>query len=585
MAWWDDLWLNEAFASLMEGEALEALRPDWEPWNQIQLDTEDVLVTDSLSASHPIHVPVASAEEANALFDDITYSKGSAALHMLELYLTPEKWRAGVHAYLTAHALGNATEADLWQALSAATGKDVGAIAASWFDQPGYPLIVVSGGVGRAAGKVTLAQQPILVAPAPVPAGVAPAPVPANVAPAPVPPNVGPTPVPAPPARLWQVPVCLDSPLLQHTESDCTLLTTATGSIDVPGNLPWVDANASFGGFYRVHYDRPDWGGLEAAFERGKGKGPNGPERMALLSDADWLSKVDLGNSPEPIDLLLELVSRMSTERDYAVWLTALSALTELDDNLLLEDDQPAFRAFVARELRPAAKELGWTAAKKDTPSRRSLRAAVLWGLAVLARDPKTITQAKAKLTEFEKKPASLDLTLLPLILLAAARGGDAALWDRFRTRMDSAQDLELRDRYRTALAEFGDPALIQKTLDLTLTGGIRKQDIPSELGTLLGNPLARAETRVFLERHWGELKDRFSGIAATWSILPALGDFCSEADHDELATFFADPSHHVDGGDRAMKLALERIDLCVGFKKAQAAELSRRVGAHAGKR
>ena len=91
--------------------------------------------------------------------------------------------------------------------------------------------------------------------------------------------------------------------------------------------------------------------------------------------------------------------------------------------------------------------------------------------------------------------------------------------------------------------------------------------------------------TRKFLEQHWNELKDRFSGIAATWSILPALGNFCSPEVHDELQAFFADPAHHVEGGDRAMKLALERIDLCVRFKKSQAAELSRWVGAHAGKR
>jgi aminopeptidase N len=255
------------------------------------------------------------------------------------------------------------------------------------------------------------------------------------------------------------------------------------------------------------------------------------------------------------------------------------------NESLLLEDDQPAFRAFVARKLRPAAKELGWTASKKDTPSRRSLRAAVLGGLTALARDPATIRQAKAKLAEFEKKPASLDLTLLPLILTSAARNGDAALWDRFHAKMDSASDLELRDRYRTALAEFGEPALIQKTLDLTLSGGIRKQDIPYQLAALLDNPLARDQTLKFLEAHWGELKDRFSGIAATWSILPALGEFCSAEVHDELQTFFADPAHHVDGGDRAMKLALERIDLCVTFKKNQAAELSRWVGAHASKR
>ena len=547
MAWWDDLWLNEAFASLMEGIALEALRPDWEPWNQVQLDTQDVMVTDSLSATHPIHVAVSTAEEANALFDDITYNKGSAVLHMFQRTLTPKLWQVGVQDYLGSHAFANAGEADLWQALSAATGKDVAKLAASWFDQSGYPLIYAardSGPSKTAPARLLLSQSPFRVG------GKAPEGEVAH----------------------WQVPVCLKYPRGRMLSEQCTLLGEVTGGVQLEGAPAWIDANADFGGFYRVDYDALGWKALTAAFERGSAEGPNAAERMALLSDADWLVQADRA----PLRQLLDLEGQLGKERDFSVWRTALAQLEAIEQTLATPRTLPRYRAFLAKLLRPAADELGWTAAPRESPSRRSLRAGVLRGLAALTDDPRTVASARAHLSDFEKDPRSLDQTLLPLVLeSAAAHGGDAALWEHFARQMAAAESPELRDRYRRALADFRDPALVQKTLQLTLGGGLRKQDVASELGALLENPAARTQAFQFLMAHWGELKERFTGLAAAWTILPALGSFCSAADRDTLKAFFADPAHHVDGGDRAMALALERIDLCVHFQANHATELS----------
>ncbi len=544
MAWWDDLWLNEAFASLMEGVSLEVLHPEWDPWADVesgQLATLEVLETDSLSASHPIHVSAATAEEANALFDDITYSKGEAVLRMLQLYLTPKLWQAGVHAYLSAHALGNATGADLWEALSAATGKDVGKVAASWFDQAGFPLVSVS----REGRKLTLSQSHFVAqTPAAVDDGVR-----------------------------WQIPVCLEFPQGKMLAEDCTLLGETTGQLELggpSGGPAWVDANAHQAGFYRVDYDGPGWNALIAALDKRGGQGLDPFERMALLSNAYWLARTDR----QPLERLLSALAKLGKERDFAVWTQALHLLGALDRELLTDKDRESYRAFVAQLLRPIADELGWSGGAKEVPTRRALRGAILQGL-VAVSDPRTLKQARAHLAAFEAEPQALDLNLLPVALSGAARQGDAALWESFRKRMESAPTPELREDYRLALSAFREPALIQKTLALTLSRGIPQQDVARTVGDLLASPDGGDAALEFLFAHWGELKGSFTSVAATWHLLPQLGSFCSAEVHDRLSKFVADPGHKVEGAERPLQRAIERIGLCAAFRESHQGELS----------
>ena len=134
MAWWDDLWLNEAFASWAENRAEAELHPAWQPWLREAPGREGALATDALAATHPIHMPVANPDQAHEAFDNITYQKGSAVLRMLERWLGDAMWQKGVSDYLRAHAEGNATGDDLWRALAAVSHQPVGEVATAWID-------------------------------------------------------------------------------------------------------------------------------------------------------------------------------------------------------------------------------------------------------------------------------------------------------------------------------------------------------------------------------------------------------------------------------------------------------------------
>ncbi len=250
MAWWDDLWLNEAFATLMESLSVNALHPEYHIYDTVQLETENAMGVDALTATHPIHVAVQTAEEANALFDDITYLKGAAVLRMFEIYLSPEAFRAGLHDYFVAHARGNATEADLWAALGKATGRDVGTLARSWFDREGFPLVRVE------SKKKTLAlSQRRFLASGAAPTDTTP----------------------------WQIPFCFKLALPNGKVTDsCELFAQASSTVALTAAPRWIEGNADAAGFYRVAYAPKDLKALGAVLGGDK---LSPPEKIALLTD------------------------------------------------------------------------------------------------------------------------------------------------------------------------------------------------------------------------------------------------------------------------------------------------------------
>lgn len=145
MKWWDDIWLNEGFATYMEYMSGNVLYPQWEIWKSyIATDLVAALTADALVRTHPIHVPISRPNEVNEIFDDVTYSKGSAMIRMLATFIGPEKMQEGLRIYLNRFLYGNTQADDLWQALSEASGHNVKEMMDSWILHPGYPLLSVS---------------------------------------------------------------------------------------------------------------------------------------------------------------------------------------------------------------------------------------------------------------------------------------------------------------------------------------------------------------------------------------------------------------------------------------------------------
>ena len=159
MTWWDNLWLNEGFATWMESKATEHFHPRWQTWLNNYDEKQGTMRQDANGTAHPIHRPVSDKSEASEMFDDITYNKAGAVVRMLEGYLGPEVFRAGVRKYVTDHAYGNTTPADLWRALEAVSGKPVTAVATAFIEQSGVPLVIADTRCIDGAQRVTLRQE------------------------------------------------------------------------------------------------------------------------------------------------------------------------------------------------------------------------------------------------------------------------------------------------------------------------------------------------------------------------------------------------------------------------------------------
>jgi aminopeptidase N len=256
MKWWDDLWLNEGFATWMANRPLAAMRPDWNIAVDETIETQTALGLDSLKGTHPIHQAAETPSQIDAAFDSITYEKGAAVLRMIENYLGPDTFRKGINAYLQAHAYGNGTSQDFWNAMAAASGKPIDKILPTFVNQGGAPLIDLSLACSGNRTQLTVAQQRFFVDPQLLKQGS--------------------------PER-WQVPLCVKAPGAAGVS--CAVLAEPGEMLTLDGNMcsPWVFANAGAQGYYRTAYS-PE--ALRAIAPRLQ-EVLNAPERLSLSGD-EW---------------------------------------------------------------------------------------------------------------------------------------------------------------------------------------------------------------------------------------------------------------------------------------------------------
>jgi puromycin-sensitive aminopeptidase len=533
MEWWNDVWLNESFASLMADLSLAALQPEWPIPEISEAATQRAMATDALLVAHAVH-DVPETGPGTAQFAELIYSKGEAVLRMMAHYVGEENFRQGVHHYLTAHALGNAREEDLWDALGTASHEDIGPLAHSWLNQAGVPL-------------VTFLRKPI------------PSLRQQRFSP------LGST------AQQWQVPVCVRA----GSGSACSLLAAAEAPLDRPpaaaggpANPGWLDANAGAFGYYRVRYDPESLALLRKALRDGK---LTGAERLALLADQWWLMRAGL----EDLGPTLQIVADLRNDPSSAVTGQVLAVLNEL--NLLLSpDEQLPFRKMVTKLFGSHCQTLGWEPRRDEPPDRRELRAALLNAMDLLGEDRKISAEGQRRLAAWEAAPQSLDPSLLPTVLAIGARHGDSARWGDYRARIRTAPTPEVRLRLEQALGQFRDRSLLTRTLELTLSAGpaaagaLPAQDVGYVYASLFANPAARSQAWAFLSAHWSELSAELNPYLLERQILPGVAQLCSAAERDQVATLFQ--AHPLKSGTRMVQRVLENIDLCLKVQRAQAA-------------
>ncbi|OON63902.1 hypothetical protein B0920_11315 [Massilia sp. KIM] len=427
MAWWDNLWLNEGFASWMAAKATQHFHPEWRPYLDGIAEREYVLNLDARKTTHPIQRPIDNEEQAAAAFDPITYHKGQAFLRMLEAYLGEEPFRKGIRAYMARHQYSNTTSADLWQALEKATGKPVEKLASDWTLQPGFPLIRVEQVCEDGKRKVTLSQEQFRLD------------------------------EPALEKRLWAIPVqvgvvdgkawtmLLSNPSKSFTQASCE------------GTLV-VDPYSV--GYFRVHYDPASFQALASQAPRLRDS-----TRLKLLTDT-W-AMVAAGHMQ--LDGYLNLVRKYRDEPRLAVWESILANLRTLDTLARGEPEQAKIRRFLIELAGPKFAQLGWDEKPGEAIEDAELRALLATAMA-RAGDPQATAQAKRRFAGYLKDPSSVSPAMIDFVTSIAGRYADQATYEALAARVASAATSEERNRFGKALVAAQDPALAERTMKALLS-------------------------------------------------------------------------------------------------------------------
>ncbi len=532
MAWWDDIWLNEGFATWMANNPLNAMHPDWNVPVDAELENQTALTLDSLKATRPIHAAVTTPAQIDEAFDAIAYQKGAAVLRMIESYVGPETFRKGVNAYLQAHAYGNATARDFWTAIAAASGKPIDTIMPTFVNQPGVPLVDLKAACTNGRMQITLTQQRFSLEPA----------------------------APAAAGERWQIPICVNLP--DRKSATCNIVSAATQTITLPGAScpPWVFANAGAHGYYRTAYP-PD---MLRAMAPHLETDLSAPERLSLMDD-EW-SLVRAGR--HTVADYLTLASGFGGEQTSGVLGAVSGRLGFLHDYLTTNETRPKFEAFARGLLQPIFGHVGFAASAADTDDRRELRAVSIDALGDIGNDPKIAAQARAALDRALGGGAPLDPTIAGAIVSVAARHGEVKLFDALHAAAEAATAPDIHYRYLNALSDFTDPALVDRGLQLALSSSMRSQDTALYLSRYLANPAIHARAWAFVKAHWTALEPKVTIFGGDTNLTAALGSFCDAGTRDDIKTFFA--AHPLPAAARTLNQTIERIDNCVDLREKQ---------------
>ena len=451
MAWWDNLWLNEGFASWMGTKCTVHFNPQWEVWlrrnlprdptRRVGFAKEQAMESDARSTTHPIQQPVATEAEANNAFDDITYKKGQSFLRMLESFLGEEVFRDGIRRYIAAHKYSNSTTADLWNALSEASKKPVGEIAAGWTEQSGFPVVKVN---REGDGNIRLTQERFTV----------------NFK------N-------APPLE-WKI------PLTYSVVGETTATLLMTSKIDNLRNIPVNRAlklNVNGTGNYRVEYDAPSWDLLLRSLPS-----LSVEDRVNLLSDTWALVQANRAS----VSIYFGLVGKLPPSTDSAEREQVINVLDFINRLLVGSPEYEKFQRYARSLLRPTFETLGWEPKEGEPSTAGNLRASLISALADL-NDPEMIAGCRTRFEKYLANPASVAPDLRPSVFAVVGRYADEKTWTKLHELGLKTTSIEEKQNYYAALAEAIDPRLVKNTLPIALS-----DELPTSRATFLVPMVAR---------------------------------------------------------------------------------------------
>ena len=487
--WWDDIWLNEGFASWIENKVTDHYHPEWLIWDQAQSQRQNAMNLDARPTSHPIIVPIANVEQANQAFDAITYQKGYAVIRMFEEFIGEEQFRNGVRAYIRQYAYGNATSTNLWDAIQAASGQPLRQVADDFTRQQGVPLISADATCESGRQTVTLRQSEFTSA---------------QLERAPL---------------LWHAPVTarpLGGEVVRGLTSDNREASLALA------NCNTFVVNPQQIGYYRVQYSRPLFERLTRDFAR-----VPAADQLGLLYDARALGRAGNTSAAD----ILALARATPGDADPLV-LGVIATEIPANDGLFNADDprRARFRQFARGVLSPMLTRYGWDR-RQGEPDNASITRAQILG--ALSQIEDAAFQAEA-LRRYRAN--QIEGPVRSTVLGAVGAAANAQTFDELLARARQTSDtLEKRTLYQ-ALAAARDPALAQRALNVAF-----EEDVDPALGTNMIGIVAASHPKMafdFAVAHPDEISARLEGFAARSFTSGLLGASNDPADLARLRAY-----------------------------------------------
>ena len=514
MKWWNDLWLNESFATFMATKFVDKFYPEWNLWDQFIEDAmNNAMGLDALKTTHPIDVKVNSPAEIREIFDAISYDKGGCVLRMLENYVGETNFRAGLKKYLSSFKYGNAAGQDLWDAIGKASGMPVSKMVNTWLKQPGFPQIDIS----QKNTNLIIKQDRFLMEP-----------------------------TKKSQRGLWHIPITYGL----GKETQTKLLTKKSLSVKTPKGPGFV-ANIGRTGFYRVKYD--DGILLDLKMLVDKKQIPH-VDRWAIQNDLFALCVA----GKEDVQNYLDFSDAYFEEDSYLPQTNVANNLNFLAFMTFFEDFSEEIRGYAINYFRKILLNLGWEPQKTDEHTDAFQRGFAIFVLGKLG-DDNVLEHAQLKFKEFLKNPSKLHPDIREPVFSLAAWTGNAKTHAQLITLYKKAKTTEEKLRFLTALCNFRDEKLLLKTLQFSQTSEVRSQNMQLPIMKIASNPYGKKILWPWLKKNWGKLSKKVGyGNPLFNRIVASIVLFADDSMEQDIKSFFK--KNPTPGTERTQAQTIEKI-------------------------
>ncbi|MEM2786574.1 MAG: M1 family aminopeptidase, partial [Candidatus Nitrosotenuis sp.] len=527
MEWWNDLWLNESFATFMATKFVDKFYPEWKLWDQFLEDTMNTaMAIDALHSSHPIDVKVNSPSEIREIFDAISYDKGGCVLRMLENFVTEKIFRAGLRKYLKKFAYKNAKGNDLWDAIGKEAKMPVRAMVNSWLKQVGFPLVEVQ----KQDSKLLISQKRFVHEKKGKEKG------------------------------LWQIPLSVS----QDHKIIRKLVTKSHAVIRIR-ELPLV-VNSGRAGFYRVKYSQDLLYGLRPLISE---KTLSHIDRWALQNDLFALCV----SGDSTIRNYLDFTSNYEDEDDYITQSNVASNLYFLYNKAIMEPFSYEIKNAIHNFLRTLYDKVGWDAKANEPHTNKLLRSFVLGALGRLD-DDEILSEANKRFTAYLKNPSSLDPDIQEAVFSIVAWSGNSLTYKKLLELYRKVTTQEEKIRFLGALCSFKDEKLLKNTLDLSQSKEVRSQNMHMPIMKVAANPYGKKILWPWLKKNWRSLRKKVGpGSPLLNRIVASISQVADASMEKEIRQFFK--TNPTPGTERTLEQTLERIRIHTALLQRMRQEFS----------